>query len=366
MRSFLKPFSLIVLIMMLAGILLAACSSGDNGANTSTNEANSSEDETNSNENEATAEDDATASDGETLTLSASSGLPASNPASQAMDLMAEKISEYTDGSVEVDVFYDNQLGDPTTLVSNVAQGTVDIVVTGNSYFTGLVPELQVFELPFLFDSYEAARAAVDGPVGEKVMSMFEGTGLKPMYFWEIGFRHLANSVRPVQEPSDLEGIRLRTLPAPVQVKTWELLGAQPTPMDFSELYTSLQQGVVDGTENPFSDITSAKLYEVLDYMSLTAHVYTPMTLAISEQTWEKLDESQQEAVMRAAEEAKEYQRNLNDEEEAKGLETIKENGVTVEENPNVDAFAEIAVEAYDEFINEYGDELIEEIRAGQ
>ncbi|MCM3715230.1 DctP family TRAP transporter solute-binding subunit [Alkalihalobacillus oceani] len=340
MNCSVKPFTLVLLLMM----LLVAC--GDSES--------------------ASTEEEAASGNGESITLSASSGLPASNPASQAMDLMAEKIAEYTNGTVEVDVFYDNQLGDPTTLVSNVAQGTVDIVVTGNSYFSGIVPELQVFELPFLFDSYEAARASVDGPVGEKLIAMFEGTGLKPMYFWEIGFRHLANTVRPVKEPSDLEGIVLRTLPAPVQVKTWELLGAQPTPMDFSELYTALQQGVVDGTENPFSDITSANLYEVLDYISLTAHVYTPMTLAISEQTWEKLDESQREGMMRAAEEAKEFQRHLNDEEEAVSIELLKENGVTVEENPNVEAFAEIAVDAYDEFIKSHGDELIEEIRSAQ
>lgn len=308
----------------------------------------------------------ADANDKNSMSLSASSGLPAVNPASKALDFMAEKVLEYTDGSVEIEVFYDNQLGDPTTLVSNVSQGTVDIVVTGNSYFTSLVPELQIFELPFLFDSYETARATLDGPVGEKVIEMFADTGIKPLAFWEIGFRHLANNVRPVKDPSDLDGIKLRTLPAPVQVKTWELLGAQPTPMDFSELYTSLQQGVVDGTENPFSDITSAKLYEVLDYMSLTSHVYTPMTLAISEQTWEKLDETQKEAIMRAAKEAQEYQRNLNDEESATALEEIKNNGVEVEENPNVEAFKEIAVEAYSEFTSKYGDELLKEIQEKQ
>jgi len=303
---------------------------------------------------------------GKSIELSASSGLPADNPASKAMDLMAKRVEELTNGSVTVKVFYDNQLGDPTTLVKNLQQGTVDIAATGDSYYAGVVPAIQVFELPFLFENYDQARVGVDGPVGEKVLAKFEGTGIKALNFWEIGFRHLTTNSTPVKTPEDLKGVKIRTLPAPVQVKTWELLGALPTPMDFSEVYTSLQQGVIDAQENPLNNITSAKFYEVQKHLSLTGHVYTPMLLAMSQMTWDKLSEEQRQAIITAGKEAQEHERQLISEGEAKDLELIEQSGVTIERNPDVAAFKAIAQGAYEVFTKDHGDELIKEIQGSK
>ncbi|MFZ7103890.1 MAG: DctP family TRAP transporter solute-binding subunit [Peptococcaceae bacterium] len=297
------------------------------------------------------------------LELSASSGgMAASSPAGKAMDFFAEKIAEYSNGTVTVKVFYDSSLGDPTSVVQGMQKGAVDIAATGDSYFSGLVPEIQVFELPFLFDSYETARGAVDGPVGQKVMAKFDGKGIKPLAFWEIGFRHLTNSVRHVKTPDDLQGIKIRTLPAQIQVKTWEQLGALPTPIDFSELYTSLQQGVVDAQENPVNLIRTSKFYEVQKYLSLTGHVYTPMFLAMSQNTWDKLNAEQQDAVMKAAQDAQEYERGLVKDGESDDLAFIEQQGVTVERTPEIAKFKEIATQTYSMFTEKYGDELLNEL----
>src|SRR5690606_13033000 len=126
---------------------------------------------------------------------------------------------------------------------------------TGNSYFSALVPEIQVFELPYLFQNRDEAVKALSGPVADELKTKFEAKGIKGLDFWGIGFRYLTNNKRPVKTPADLQGLKLRTLPANVQVRLWELLGALPTPIDSSEIYTALQQGVVDGQENMAADI---------------------------------------------------------------------------------------------------------------
>lgn len=297
------------------------------------------------------------------FSLSASAGgMAADSPAGKAMDLFAEKVAGLSNGSIKVEVFYESTLGDPTALVQALQQGTVDVAATGDSYFAGLVPELQIFELPFLFDSYEEARSAVDGPVGQKISKKYDGTGIKPLGFWEIGFRHLTNNVRPIRKPSDLRGIKIRTLPAPIQVKTWEVLGALPTPIDFSELYTALQQGVVDAQENPLSLIRTSKFYEVQKYLTLTGHVYTPMFLGMSQMTWDRLSPSQQEAVIKAALEAQSYERNLVSGSEEEDLKFIENHGVEVIRDPEKEAFKNAITGVYKIFTDKYGSELLNEL----
>ena len=284
----------------------------------------------------------------------------------QLIKYMGEKIPEYSNGTIEVATFYSSQLGDTVSVVQGLQQGSIDIGITGNSYFSGLVPQIQVFELPFLLANYEQARGIVDGPIGQKILAMFDKKGVKALGFSELGFRQLTNSTHPVKTPADLKGMKIRTLPAPVQVKTWELLGALPTPIDFAELYAALQQGVVEAQENPLSMITSQKFYEVQKYMSLTSHVYTPALLVISARTWKKLDPQQQEAVMRAAKEGIAVGRKHLDASESQWVKECEAAGVVIEFEPDRAAFRDMAKPAYSFFTDKYGDELVKEIQAAQ
>ena len=180
------------------------------------------------------------------IELSVFAGSVAENtPTGTGLKAMVDYINENGGGTLKATDYYDTALGDATSMVQGLQQGTIDIGVSGTAYFSGLVPEVEVFQLPFLFDNLEEARAAVDGAASEKIFEKFAEKGIVGLAFWENGFRELSNNVRPVTTPADLSGIKMRTLPATVQVETWKALGALPTTIDASELYTALQQGTV-------------------------------------------------------------------------------------------------------------------------
>jgi len=287
-------------------------------------------------------------------------GMSASSPAGRGMAKFAEKVTEYSKGSMEVKVFYDTTLGNASSAVSGMQQGTVDLCVCGDSYYSGLAPEIQAFELPYMFSSYADARKGVSGPAGEYVAKKLIAKGIQPLTFWEIGFRNLTNSKHAVKTPADLKGIKLRCLPATFQVKAWEAAGAIPVPMDVSELYSSLQQGVVDGQENPLSEIYNQKFYEVQKFISLTEHVYTPMLFSASAQTWSRLTKEQQEIVMKAAKDAQAEVYKINDTENAALLDKIKAAGLQVEANPDKAAFKAAMATSRNLFAQQYGNGILD------
>lgn len=299
-------------------------------------------------------------SEGKKLEFSASTGgMSASSPAGQAMTEFAKKVTEYSGGTIEVKVFFDTTLGSPSSMVNGLQQGTIDFGVCGDAYYSSLVPEIQAFELPYTFDSLEEARTALAGPAGQAIFDKLAKKGVQPLTFWEIGFRNLTNSKRAVHSPEDLRGLKVRTLPATFQVKAWENAGAIPVPMDVSELYSALQQGVVDGQENPLSEIFNQRFHEVQKFMSLTEHVYTPMLFSAGGQTWSRLSKEQQEWVMKAAKDAQRVVYAVNDTENANYLKSIKAAGVTVDENPNREAFKALMAGSKTLFINQYGSEIL-------
>lgn len=295
------------------------------------------------------------------LKFSASTGgTSATSPMGQGMATFAKKVAEYTQGSIQIEVFYDTTLGSPSSMVNGLQLGTVDFGVCGDAYYSSLVPEIQAFELPYMFDSLKEARSAVAGPAGEMVMKKIRDKGILPLNFWEIGFRQLTTSKRPVSTPTDLKGLKIRTLPSTFQVKAWESAGAIPVPMDVSELYASLQQGVVDGQENPLSEIYNQRFYEVQKHLSLTDHVYTPMLFSASESAWERLNEAQRDAIKQAAADAQETVYRLNDEARADYLRKIVAAGVEVIENPDRRSFKKVMEKVQGLFEKEYGTELLQ------
>lgn len=291
-------------------------------------------------------------------------GLPESSPSGQALKFFADKVKEYSQGSVQVDTFFDADLGTLTACVEGMTQGTIDIVTTGTSYFSGYVPEIQVFELPYVFYTNQEARATLDGKPGDDVRTLFEGKGIKLLCYWESGLRHVTNSRAPIVVPADMKGLKIRTVVSVTQQKTWEAFGALPMAIDMTETFTALQQGTVDAQENTLAQIVSAKMYEPQKYLSLTCHAYTPMPFGISMITWKSLDDSQKAAIQRAANEARDYQRSLDDVSDKESVEFLKQKGIIVEEHPDRAAFAALVQPVYDTFVAQIGsDKYLKEVQ---
>lgn len=282
-------------------------------------------------------------------------GLPEQSPSGVALKEFAKLANEYSNGTVEVDTFFGAELGSLTAAVESMTQGTIDIVTTGTSYFSGYVPEIQVFELPYIFDSNEEARKTLDSEPGDKVRELFTDKGIVLLCYWESGLRHVSNSRGPIVTPDDMKGLKIRTVVSTTQQKTWESFGAIPMAIDMNETFTALQQGTVDAQENTLAQIVSTKMYEVQKYLSLTDHAYTPMPFGISKITWDKLDDSQKQAVQKAAEEARDLQRSLDDKSDKENVQLLKDKGIIIEENPDKKAFAALAQPVYDLFAEQTG-----------
>ena len=213
---------------------------------------------------------------------------------------LAELASEYSDGQIDIQVYPAGQLGKYAQVVEGMQIGTHDMTVT-LALVIGLAPQLGVFDLPYLFKDRESFEKVIDSPLGDELLDTLEASGLVGLAYWENGYRHITNNVRPINKPEDLDGIKLRTPPSPSRVAMFREFGANPGPLPFTELYSALQQGVFDGQENPLPNIRGAKLFEVQDYLSLSGHVYDPQLLLVSKLKWDAMPEDLQEALKRAA-----------------------------------------------------------------
>lgn len=304
--------------------------------------------------------DETTESTDEAVTLTAIvAGLTEDSPSGEALKKFAELCNEYSGGSVTIDCFFNTELGSVGACVESTAQGTIDIVSTGTSYFAGYVPAIQVFELPYVFGSYDEAHQTLDNEPGKAIAELFESTDLKMLCYWESGMRHVTNSRNPVVTPADMSGLKIRTVVSATQQATWEAFGAIPMALDMGEVFTALQNHTVDAQENTLSSITSYKMYEVQDYLSMTYHSYTPMPFYINRDKWDSLSEDQQNAIQKASEEARDYARELNAASEAENLQLLKDQGVVVEENPDSEAFAALCGPVYDIFNESMGSDEI-------
>ena len=276
-----------------------------------------------------------------------------------------ELVEQGSNGEIKINVHPASELGDGKSSLQGVRMGTLDITNVGNPYFTAFAPEMNVIDLPFLFKSPEHAYKVLDGEVGEILSESLAKYNMKVLALFEIGFRDITNNVKPIKSPADLKGLKLRTTPNPAHVKAFELLGANPTPMPFAELYVALQTGTVDGQENPVVHIFNSRLHEVQKYLSLTEHAYTAAPLVMNLKKFDSLDSKYQELMVKSAHEAAMYERRLNAELADESLAKIKESGVEVIEDPDVDAFRVIVEEPTRKlYSDQFGTELLDKIDA--
>ncbi|MBU3182267.1 DctP family TRAP transporter solute-binding subunit [Clostridium psychrophilum] len=240
---------------------------------------------------------------------------------------IAEKDSK---GSVKIKLYPDNQLGDDRVVIETTQFGDIDIGVSSTSPIATMYPNFYLFDAPYLFLNNKEAYAGLDGKVGKNILSGMDKIGLKGLAFWENGFRNFTDSKIAVRKPSDVKGLKIRTMENEVHIAAWKALSANPTPMAFTELFTALQQGTVDGEENPLGIIDANKFAEVQKYVSLTQHVYTPYVVTMNLKKYNSLSDNQKAAITKAAVESTKVQREESQKIEKEILKKFKSQSVTV------------------------------------
>jgi tripartite ATP-independent transporter DctP family solute receptor len=256
------------------------------------------------------------------------------HPLVNGMEKFAELVDKNSGGKLKVNVFPGGALGSDQANVSSLQGGTLEMASMNSGIFASLVKDFAIYDFPFLFGNAKEADAVVDGPFGQALHRKLEEKGLVGLGYYELGFRELTNSKRPIQKVEDIAGLKLRVIPNPINVDWVKALGANPTPLPFPELYAALEQGAVDGQENPVATIKGAKLYEVQKYMTLTNHQYNPQSIVISKKVWDTLSAADHKVLQEAAHESIQYERTQSRAALQSGLEDLKKGGMQVNELP--------------------------------
>jgi tripartite ATP-independent transporter DctP family solute receptor len=275
------------------------------------------------------------------------------------------KLAELSNGAFVGEQAPGGQLGGERDLIEGLQIGSIEMAVTSTGPLGNFVPEVLALDLPFLFRDYDHARAVLDGEIGQELLAKVNENNLVGLAWAENGFRHVTNSQRPVTKPDDLDGLKLRTMENRVHMAAFTGMGASPTPMAFPEVFGALQQGVVDGQENPVTVITASKFWEVQKYVTLTGHVYSPAIFLVSPALFDELSDEQKGWFYEAARVGVEANRAEVNRLEAAGVALMRENGMEVITEIDKAPFAALAeASAYSVYTDQYGTEMIERIKA--
>ena len=293
-------------------------------------------------------------------------GLNEVHPEFLGLKKFKEEIDKKLPGKYDIQLYANAQLGDDVKTTEAARMGNLEMTGPSSSPLTGIVKELGVFDLPFLFPSTTVAYTVMDGPAGQKLLDLMEAKGLKGLAYWENGFRHLTNSAKEVKMPEDVKGLKIRVMQNPIHLATWKALGANPTPMPFSELFTAMQQKTVDGQENPIPTIYLSKYNEVQKFVTLTGHVYTPHILIISKKIWDGMAKEDQKVFQDAAYVARDHVRTVSKEMNDSQTAKLKAAGmtVTVLTPEQQKAFQDAVKSVYAEYTDKIGKDTVESILA--
>ncbi|MDD0809263.1 TRAP transporter substrate-binding protein [Curvibacter sp. RS43] len=275
----------------------------------------------------------------QTTKLTLGHGAAPGNPRHEAAVKFAEVLKAKTGGRIEVQVAPSAQLGDDAAMVTALRTGALDMSANSQGAVSAAVPEYAAYGMPFLFDTPAQAFKLLDGPLGQELAQKSLDKGMVVLGYWDNGIRHMTNSKRPITKVEDMKGLKMRTPPDAVLVDIMQALGADAQQIKFAELYVALQQGVVDGQENPLVNIHASKLYEVQKHLALTSHMFQMTPFLMSKRSWDRLPEADRKAVTEAAAEATALQRKLSLEADDKLLAELKAKGVQVT-NVDKSAFA--------------------------
>lgn len=254
------------------------------------------------------------------------------HPQAQGAQKFADIVAAKSGGKITVKLFPGGTLGGDLQTVSALQGGTVELTVLNAGILSAQVREFAVFDFPFLFNSGKEADAVTDGPFGQKLMAKLEDKGLHGLGYWDLGFRNLTNSKRPVVKADDIAGLKIRVIQSPIYIDLFNALGANATPMPFPELYPALEQKAVDGQENPNTVIRTSKFAEVQKHLALTQHVYNPQALIVGKKLWDSLSDTEKKIMTEAAAEATRFERETSRGQAQAALEDLKKAGMQVTE----------------------------------
>lgn len=309
---------------------LAACGSADSGETAANNNSSTGTGQTSQNSEE----------ESESLLGSESASIHLKVGTTTAPDghyvlglvEMQKALEEYSNGEMTLDIYPNSALGGESDMMDAVSMGTQDMVLSSTGpipSFSSATSNWSTLDLPYLFEDEQQAYAVFDSEVGQGLLDEFEGTGIKAVGFWENGFRELTNNSKAIATPDDLAGMKIRTMENAVHMATYTALGATPTAMAWGEIFSALQQGTVDGQENPLAIILTAKVYEVQKHVSMIDLFYSPCVLMISEDVYNGFTDEQKEAFDKAAEDGKVAERQISQEIKNNAREAMEAEGVT-------------------------------------
>ena len=301
------------------------------------------------------------AGDGETIVLRASSSTAPDHPYNLGLGKFAELVGEKTGGAVQIDIFPNAALGDERANIEDLQMGTLDIAVSSTGPLGNFVQDFLILDLPFLFKDYDHAHAVLDGEIGQTLSAKLDDIGVVGGAFWENGFREMTNSKQPINSVADCAGLKLRCMENQVHMDAFSALGMDPTPMAWSEVFTALQQSVIDGQENPIAVIYSNKVYEAQAHLAITNHVYSPAMILFSKTVFEGLDPAYQTALLEAAQEAAAFERSACEDSEADQIAEMEAAGMQVT-YPDTAEFQAAMAPVYEKYAEQFGQENIDAI----
>lgn len=283
-------------------------------------------------------------------------------PEAIAMGQFADEVKEKTGGRIAIRLQGGGALGGDREVIEGVQLGTVDMTVVSTSIVVNFDPSFAIFDIPFLFRDFDHAQAVLEGPIGQEILNGLPEKGFVGLAFGGMGFRELTNNVRPVKTAADAEGLKIRTQQNDMHIAVWRELGVLPTPMAIPEVYTALQQGVVDGQENPVGAIINNRFGEVQKFISMTDHAFTPLVLLISPSVYGGLSDEDKTIFKTAAKNAMARNRKEVETVLTSGLETLKSQGMTVVTDVDKASFREKLDGLYAEFAKTFGQERLDAI----
>jgi tripartite ATP-independent transporter DctP family solute receptor len=306
------------------------------------------------------------AADIEKRTLRLSTAGNKGSPHMIGAEKFAELVAAKSGGKITVKTYAGGVLGPDLQNYSAMQGGTLDFNISNASYLAGNVKELAIFDFPFLFNTPEEVDAVADGPVGKKLLDKLPERGLVGLAYTDLGFRHFHNRKRPITNAEEVAGLKMRVIPTPLYIEIMNALGANAVPMPYTEVYTALEAGAVDGMTNTLVNIIDMKFYEVAKYLTLTKHMYNAQALIMSKKTWDKLSEDERTIIQEAATEMAPFQRKASRDMSDKAMDKLKEEGVEVVELPpeEIAKMREKVRPVVEKFTAEVGPDLVAEMQA--
>ena len=282
-------------------------------------------------------------------------------PNAEAAEEFKRVVEENSDGRIAINIRPAAQLGGDVEILEQTQMGMVDIAIPPTGNLANFEPKMFLYDLPYLIPDEDGMKRLLDGDVGRELLDSLEDHDLYGVNYWGAGFRNMTNNIRPINEPDDLKNIKMRVLQAPTLLSTYRAYGANPTAMAYTEVYNGLQQGVVEGQENPLANIDSMKFYEVQKYMTLTAHTYHTYAAVMNKGSWDSLPEDPQEVMQDAFDQGRDFAREATIEDEKEILERIKDEIEIIElSDEGREKFVEASKPIYEEFESNITPEILE------